>query len=652
MKKIKALSYFILVLTFVFGIKQVNAAGDFGAWDITGDHNGMNCGNVDFTEQDLTLEFWMYLDEQEGKNIDGTNIVSNRHDGNFGFTASLNKNAKNENKVDLRLWFKTVNDAAYALWVPRQELSNKWSHIAFVISSKDKKASVYLNTELYEKIEDFDGAWKGNIKTNGSNVGDLFLASWYTSPKFYGKLADVRVWNVARSAEEIKANYKKVQSEKEPGLKKYQTFNDEVFAQRPIKLAIADNTLTWEAEGESWDIEVRSSVDNSVLKSETITQKSYSLAGLEPNSVVYVRTMNNGFYSGWTFKSDIIKVGCVGDSNTYGAEATDRSKYAWPVQIRSMLGEKYETQNFGVNGALMMDHLNDAWKNKTAYSQNKSYDPDVIVIALGTNDSKDGYWNADKFKTSYINLINEFKSYSAGPEIYMAIPIKAYSASWNINDATIRQNVIPVMKEISKELAMPLIDLYSVTNNIADLMASDGIHPKDKGLGIMARKIADIMLMEKPEIVVNGTSPVNSYAEYRWYKNDVLIAEANTSTYTASETGTYKVAVKLSAETDDVLVSLPLEVTESDAVLTVVGEPSSSLKTLENDLTIVSLNNYIRVANGAGGLLSIYNVGGQKLLETSLTHENEFVDISSFTKGLYLCKVQKGNSVITTKILK
>ncbi len=650
------LPYWLLILLIsLFNLNGAKAgSGDFGAWNLTTDHNGLNCGNVTFTEKELTVEFWIYIDEKDGKNTDGTAIISNRHDGSHGFTVSLNKNTKNQDKIDLRFWFKTVNDAIYAFWIPRENFSNKWNHVAFVISSKDKKASAYLNTELYSVIENINGDWKGNIRADGNNVGNLWLASWYTSPKLNGKVADFRVWNTARSIDEIKGNYKKVLTGKETGLQKYYTFDDEVFAQKPVKFTIVNDSLTWTAEGESWEVEVRSSTDNTVLKSEIVTEKSYSLAGLDANSVVYVRTINNGFYSGWAFKSDIVKVGCVGDSNTYGAEATDRSRYAWPIQIRDMLGDKYETRNFGVNGALMMNHLNDAWKNKTAYSDNKAYDPDIIVIALGTNDSKDGYWDAVKFKNSYIDLINEFKSYSAEPEIYMAIPIRAYSSTWSINDQTIREQVIPAMKEVAREKGLPLIDLYAVTNNIASLMASDGIHPRDEGLRIMARKIADIIQLKKPVIQINSSTISATYAEYYWYKDNTLINGANTYNYTVTEAGIYKVAIKLTSITDDVVVSEPVEVNQANTVLYATGDFPASAGTflVFDNLEIVPSADYIKVAKGSGARLSLYDIGGRCIKELQLSSELEFVSISSLPKGVYLCKIMKGESVFATKILK
>ncbi|HEY6914798.1 MAG TPA: T9SS type A sorting domain-containing protein, partial [Paludibacter sp.] len=73
----------------------------------------------------------------------------------------------------------------------------------------------------------------------------------------------------------------------------------EVLAQKPTSLAIANNEVTWTAEGVSWDVEVRSSANNSLLRSGTVTNKSFSLADLSSGFVVKIRTLNNGVYSDW-----------------------------------------------------------------------------------------------------------------------------------------------------------------------------------------------------------------------------------------------------------------------------------------------------------------------------------------------------------------
>ncbi len=676
MKKLNKPLQIIITLLFFITMPFLHAANeDFGAWIVTAEgHSGMNAGKMDFQEKELTVELWLNIDENEEKNTNETSILSNRHNGQNGFTISLNNNAASGN-TDIRFFFRTA-DVIYTMHLPREEFSGKWGHMAFVVSSAERKAYSYLNGVLYDIVEDIDADWIGNRAND-----DFHIAYWYESPKFYGKIADIRVWNTARTGEQIRENNNTILNGHENGLYLYYKFGSlnqtilnagsrggegyllpgstwsevhdyEILSQKPSRLTITDELLTWEGQGDSWDVEVRSKTDDSVLKSETVTEKSFSLEGITDPYVIYVRTLNNGFYSGWT--THLIKIGCVGDSNTYGAEASNRSLYAWPVQIRSMLGDEYETQNFGVNGALMMDHLDDAWKNKTAYSQNKAYDPDIIIIALGTNDSKDNYWNAIRFKESYINLINEFKSYPADPEIYMAIPIKAYSNSWQINDATIRQSVIPVMKEISKEMGLPLIDLYAATNDIAGLMASDGIHPKDEGLKIMARKIADIMQTEKPRIIVGEDKSEGRYAEYRWYKDNILIENADQVTYTATEAGTYKAAVKLTADEEDIILSEPVEVTTPNTLLTVTGGSiPSTVKDTETDQPgITQYLNYIHVKNGEGAVFSIYSVSGQLSKKVTISSHSQMVDITGLKEGIYLCQLNKNGVKVTTKFIK
>lgn len=663
---------------------QAKAAdGDFGAWVLNKDgHGGLSAGKLTYEGKDMTLEFWMYIDEAAGKNASGTNIISNRHNGNNGFSVSVAKNTATGND-DIRFFFKnstpdgTASDQVFTMYLPRAEFSNKWAHIAFVISSTEKKAYLFLNGELNSVIEDFYTNWIGNRTTD-----DLCIGYWYTSAKFYGRMADIRIWNCARTIDEINQNYNKPLVGNEPNLQIYYNFGSftqainnvvnngkntgyllpsatwntvhsyEVLAQKPTFLTIANDAVTWTAEGVSWKVEVRSKTDNSLLRSGTVTQKSFSLAGIPAGFIVKIRTFNNGVYSDWATTQDGIIVGCIGDSNTYGAGASDRTKFAWPVQLRGMIGNDYSTVNLGKSGALMMNGFTDSWTNSVYYSQTKTLNPQIILVALGTNDSKDGYWDPVKYETSYSALIDEFKQYPSNPRIYMVSPIKAYSSSWSINDETIRNAVIPKMKDISLKYGLDYIDTYVVTNNISSLVP-DGIHPNDEGLRIVARKIADIMLAAKPKIEITQQPVTANHAAYYWYKNNQLIAGANTVNYTATEVGSYKVAVKLSSTSDDVIVSDPLEVTQTNVnlsancnYLTAVSAPK------QDNITISSVADRIQISNGNGGVFSIYDIGGSLIAQYKLSRETEFINTLTLKKGIYICQVHKKNTTTSAKILK
>jgi hypothetical protein len=309
--------------------------GDFGAWVFNKDgHGGMNAGKFTFEGKDLAVEFWLYIDEQEGKNASGTNIISNRHNGNNGFSVSINKNSATGNN-DIRFFFKntisggTASDQAFTLFLPRKEFSNKWAHVAFVISSSEKRAYSFLNGELYDVIEDFYTDWVGSRTTD-----DLCIGYWYADPKLYGKMADIRIWNKTRTIDEINQDYNKLLEGDEANLQLYYNFNSfaqtinnvvgngknagsllpaatwstvhsyEVLAQKPTLLAISNSVLTWVAEGVNWDVEVRSKADNSLLKSETVTEKSFPLAGIPTGCFLKIRTFNNGVYSSWATIQD------------------------------------------------------------------------------------------------------------------------------------------------------------------------------------------------------------------------------------------------------------------------------------------------------------------------------------------------------------
>lgn len=308
--------------------------GNFNAWNLTAlGHNGLNTGILAFPEKNITVECWLNIDDVSGNNGSGVNIISNRHNGNQGFSVNLANNSATS-KEDVRFFFKNTKidgtyDQAFALYLPRTAFSNKWGHLAFVISSDEQKAYAYLNGELYNVIEDFYTSWVGN------RVADqLWIGRWYTnSPTFYGKMADIRVWNTARSAEQIAENYNQRLKGTETGLYVYYNFDNfdqtiinvansgtnngsllpaatwtsvhsyEVLSRKPVNLAISNNQLTWDAQGTSWVVEFVEKNSQTVLLSNVVENTSFALQNLElPTNSEYfirVRTFNNNVYSDW-----------------------------------------------------------------------------------------------------------------------------------------------------------------------------------------------------------------------------------------------------------------------------------------------------------------------------------------------------------------
>ena len=78
-----------------------------------------------------------------------------------------------------------------------------------------------------------------------------------------------------------------------------------------------------------------------------------------------------------------------------------------------------------------------------------------------------------------------------GPQIFLCTPIPAFKSTWNINDAVILNDIIPIQQEVAKEYGLQVIDLHTLFANDGDKVLDDGIHPDGKGARRMAEIIAD-----------------------------------------------------------------------------------------------------------------------------------------------------------------
>ncbi len=76
------------------------------------------------------------------------------------------------------------------------------------------------------------------------------------------------------------------------------------------------------------------------------------------------------------------------------------------------------------------------------------------------------------------------------PQIFLCTPIPAFKSTWDINDAVITNNIIPILQEVAQEYGLNIIDLHTLFANDSDKVQPDGIHPNDKGVAKMAEIIA------------------------------------------------------------------------------------------------------------------------------------------------------------------
>jgi acyl-CoA thioesterase I len=184
-----------------------------------------------------------------------------------------------------------------------------------------------------------------------------------------------------------------------------------------------------------------------------------------------------------------IKVACVGDSITEGYGLSVQSKTGYPVVLNQLLGSNYSVLNLGRSATTLQRHADFPYWIAKEFSDVFAYKPNIIIIKLGTNDTKPQNWNSENYKNDYQALIDTFKTISTNPKIYLCYPVPVFKTKWGINDSTVVHGVIPVIAEIAKKNNLPVIDLYhSMGNQGASF--PDSIHPNEEAVKVMAGFIA------------------------------------------------------------------------------------------------------------------------------------------------------------------
>ena len=188
-------------------------------------------------------------------------------------------------------------------------------------------------------------------------------------------------------------------------------------------------------------------------------------------------------------RKDAVRVVCIGNSITFGAGIRNRSRDSYPSVLARMLGDSYWVKNFGVSARTMLNKGDHPYMNEPAYKNALAFNPNIVVIKLGTNDSKSFNW---KYKADFMKdaqtMIDAFKGLPSQPKIYLCYPSKAYLTGDGINDDIISKEIIPMIKKLAKKNDLSVIDLHTAMDGMPELFP-DRIHPNEKGAQVMAKAV-------------------------------------------------------------------------------------------------------------------------------------------------------------------
>ncbi|ETR69418.1 MAG: hypothetical protein OMM_09611, partial [Candidatus Magnetoglobus multicellularis str. Araruama] len=216
----------------------------------------------------LTLEAWIYLNAA----VNSTQYIIYKS-GSYYLRLEYDR-IKYSNSSNTYDFFHHLN--------PQQ-----WYHLAMV--QNDSDVSLYINGILLKTINFYDAVYNSTY--------DLYIGSINGSSNFYGKLDEIRFWNCARTADEIRAYMCQPLTGSEPNLKLYFKFDQTSGS------VVTDHSL-YKNHGISsysdWQISGAALGDVSIYDYDGSIPSDFQVTLAHPNgdSMTLTGDGDSGFYSG------------------------------------------------------------------------------------------------------------------------------------------------------------------------------------------------------------------------------------------------------------------------------------------------------------------------------------------------------------------
>ncbi|UII19619.1 RICIN domain-containing protein [Fulvivirga ligni] len=185
-----------------------------------------------------------------------------------------------------------------------------------------------------------------------------------------------------------------------------------------------------------------------------------------------------------------IRVVCVGNSVTEGYGLNNASVESWPAQLGVMLGNNYQVFNCGVSGTTMLKRGSYPYWNTSRFNDAKNYNPDILIIALGTNDAHPNNWQyKSDFYNDYADMIAQFRQNGRNPKIYVCYPVTCYGD--NSQMSNLQNELIPIVSQISRDRNTSILDFNTPTRNSRNTLYNDNLHPNAAGARVVAKAAFD-----------------------------------------------------------------------------------------------------------------------------------------------------------------
>jgi lysophospholipase L1-like esterase len=194
-----------------------------------------------------------------------------------------------------------------------------------------------------------------------------------------------------------------------------------------------------------------------------------------------------------------MKIACIGDSITYGAGLSNPATESYPGRLQRLFGTNYVVRNFGVSGRTLLKQGDFPYWKDSNFQTSHDWQPDLVIIQLGTNDAKPYNWRyGTNFVSDYEAMIDSYAILTNAPQVVVCTPCPVYAkGAFDIVPGTVATNIAPAVRDIATRRGLVLVDLHTRLAAHPELFP-DTVHPNSKGATVMAAVMYSTLAGETP----------------------------------------------------------------------------------------------------------------------------------------------------------
>ena len=148
-------------------------------------------------------------------------------------------------------------------------------------------------------------------------------------------------------------------------------------------------------------------------------------------------------------------------------------------------------RNFGYNDASARFDAYTPNVSKRVYRDSLEWNPDIVLLMLGTNDTKTRNWDPEVFRRDYRKIVESYQSRPSHSRVVLIAPIRVFLIMGRpllgVRPDNMEEGVRPAIREIADDIGLELVDLHDLFKD--SKYCYDGVHPQRLGAQMLADAI-------------------------------------------------------------------------------------------------------------------------------------------------------------------